>query len=138
MSQPDAVVARPRRRSRIAIVVALTVATLAALCGWAIYLDLNGLIGRTALVYAVLFAFIPVVPLAALFLWLDRVRPEPAWLLVIALLWGALAATYLSLQLNSWLAREVGDRYGATARSAVFIAPWVEETAKGAIVFFIV
>jgi RsiW-degrading membrane proteinase PrsW (M82 family) len=134
----EAAVDVPRRRSRAAIVVAIAVATIAVLCGWAIYLDLNGFIGRTALVYAVVFAFVPVVPLSAMFLWLDRVRPEPTRLLVIALLWGALAATYLSLQLNGWLAGEVGDKYGATARSAVFIAPWVEETMKGAIVFAIV
>jgi protease PrsW len=127
-----------RPRARTAIVGAVAVMTVAALCGWAIYLDLSGFIGRTALVYALLFAFVPVVPLAAAFLWLDRLRPEPAWLLVVALLWGALAATYLSLQINAWFARQVGDAYGASARSAVYIAPWVEETTKGAIVFFLV
>ena len=127
-----------RPRARTAIVGAVAVMTVAALCGWAIYLDLSGFIGRTALVYALLFAFVPVVPLAAAFLWLDRLRPEPAGLLVVALLWGALAATYLSLQINGWFARQVGDAYGASARSAVYIAPWVEETTKGAIVFFLV
>jgi RsiW-degrading membrane proteinase PrsW (M82 family) len=128
----------PRRRPRTVIVLGLVLATGAVLCGWAIYLDLNGLIGRTALLYALAFAFIPVVPLAAAFLWLDRLRPEPAGLLVVALLWGALAATYLSLTINGWLARQVGDEYGATARSAVYIAPWVEETCKGAVVFLLV
>jgi protease PrsW len=95
-------VADLRRRSpaRTAIVGVVALFTVAALCGWAIYLDLNGLIGRTALVYALLFAFVPVVPLAAAFLWLDRMRPEPSLLLVVALVWGALAATYLSLQVN--------------------------------------
>jgi protease PrsW len=127
-----------RRPPRTLIIVAISVSTVAALCGWAIYLDLNGFIGRTALVYALFFAFVPVIPLAAAFLWLDRLRPEPAWLLVIALLWGALAATYLSLELNGWLARQVGDTYGASARSAVYIAPWVEETTKGTIVFCLV
>lgn len=127
-----------RRPARTAIVGVVALFTVAALCGWAIYLDLNGLIGRTALVYALLFAFVPVVPLAAAFLWLDRMRPEPSLLLVVALVWGALAATYLSLQINGWLAKQVGDAYGVSARSAVFIAPWVEETAKGAVVFFLV
>ncbi len=128
----------PQRRARPAIVAAVAASTLAALCGWAIYLDLNGFIGRTALVYALLFAFVPVVPLVAALLWLDRIRPEPAALLVVALVWGALAATYLSLEINGRLAQQVGDAYGASARSAVFIAPWVEETTKGAIVFFLV
>lgn len=125
-------------RARTAIVVGAALATIGALCGWAIYLDLNGLIGRAALVYALLFAFVPVAPLVAAFLWLDRLRPEPTRLLLLALLWGALAATYISLELNSWLAREIGDQYGATARSAVFIAPWVEETTKAAIIFVLV
>lgn len=125
-------------RARTAIVVGAALATIGALCGWAIYLDLNGLIGRAALVYALLFAFIPVPPLVAAFLWLDRLRPEPPRLLLVALLWGALAATYISLELNSWLAKEIGDRYGATARSAVFVAPWVEETTKAAVVFLLV
>ncbi len=118
--------------------VAVAIATVAALCAWAIYLDLNGLIGRTALVYALLFAFVPVVPLAAALLWLDRLRPEPSWLLVVALLWGGLGATYLSLHINGWFARQIGDDYGASARSAVFVAPWVEETTKGAVLFLLV
>lgn len=126
------------RRSRVAIVVVVALVTVAVLFGWAIYLDLNGLVGRTALIYALLFAFVPVVPLAAAFLWLDRLRPEPTRLLVIALLWGALVATYTALEINGWLARDVGDQYSASARSAVFIAPWVEETAKGTIVFALV
>ncbi len=136
---PDtATVALPASRARARILVGVAAATVAVLCGWAIFLDLNGLIGRTALLYALAFAFVPVIPLAAALLWLDRLRPEPTWLLVLALMWGALAATYLSLQINGWLAKEVGDNYGATARSAVFVAPWVEETTKGAIVFFLV
>lgn len=129
---------RAARRARTAIVVGAAVATVGALCGWAIYLELNGLIGRAALTYALLFAFVPVAPLVAAFLWLDRLRPEPTRLLLIALLWGALVATYVSLEINSWLAGEVGDQYGATARSAVYIAPWVEETTKAAIIFVLV
>lgn len=122
----------------VAIVVGVTLVTAAALFGWAIYFDLQGLIGRTAFAYAVLFAFVPVIPLSAAFVWLDRMRPEPPWLLVSALVWGALPAAYLSLKLNGWLAAHVGDVHAASARSAVFIAPWVEETTKAAVIFAIV
>jgi len=73
-----------------------------------------------------------------MFVWLDRFRPEPHWLLVVSVLYGALAATYISLQLNGWLAGLLGDRLGATPRSAVFVAPWVEEAAKAAVIFVIV
>lgn len=137
VAEPPTAPARATR-SRLAIVMCIAMVTVAVLCGWAIYLDLNGLVGRTALIYALIFAFVPVVPLAAAFLWLDRLRPEPTRLLVVALLWGGLVATYAALEINGWLARDVGDQYSASARSAVFIAPWVEETAKGAIVFALV
>ncbi len=100
--------------------------------------DLNEVIGRSAFTYGALFAFIPVIPLVAIFLWLDRLRPEPTGLIVVALLWGALIATYAALRLNGWLAGEVGDQYGGSPRSAVFVAPWVEETAKSAVIFAIV
>ena len=105
---------------------------------WALYADLHTAMSPRALRWAVLFAIVPVLPLSAFFLWLDRLRPEPAWLLVIALLWGALAASYASLKLNGWLAEQIGDAYGATPRAAIFIAPWVEETTKAAVIFAIV
>ncbi len=114
------------------------VAGLAALAIWAIHADLNSVIGRRAFLWALLFAFAPVIPLGAAFLWLDRMRPEPTKFLVLALLWGALGATYVSLKLNAWLAAQVGDLHVASARSAVFIAPWVEEPAKAAVIFAIV
>lgn len=120
------------------VVVGVLFAAAGGLCGWAIYLNLNDHIGTSALGYGVLFAFVPVLPLAAVFVWLNRTRPEPRSLLVLALFWGALAAAYFSLELNSWLAQKVGDVSGASARSAVFVAPWVEETCKGAIVFALV
>jgi RsiW-degrading membrane proteinase PrsW (M82 family) len=31
----------------------------------------------------------------------------------------------------------VGDRYGTSARSAVFVAPWIEEAAKGAVIVLV-
>ena len=118
--------------------VAIVLIAAAATCAWLLYRDLHRVIGRPALGWALVFAFLPLLPLCAVFVWLDRLRPEPPWFLVIAFGWGALLATYASLQLNGWLAREIGDVYGATPRSAVFIAPWVEEATKAAVVFAIV
>jgi protease PrsW len=116
----------------------LLAVALATVAVWLLYFELHVVIGRRAFGWALLFAFAPVVPLAAAFLWLDRMRPEPAKLLAVALLWGALGATYLSLKLNAWFAAQVGDVGAASARSAVFVAPWVEETAKAAVIFAIV
>lgn len=123
--------------SRVAVVGAVALATAGSVGGWAIYLDLHHFLGRGALAYGVLFAFVPVLPLSAVLVWLDRMRPQPVWLLVAALLWGALGASYAAIELNDWLATKVGDAFGASVRSAVFIAPWVEEAAKGAVLFAI-
>jgi protease PrsW len=120
------------------VTVTVAVLTLAAVAGWATYSDLNDVIGGRAFLWGLLFAFVPVLPLTAVFLSLDRFRPEPKALLAIAMLWGALGATYISLKCNAWIAAQIGDLQGATARSAVFVAPWVEETAKAAVIFAIV
>lgn len=106
-------------------------------CGWLLYSDLDAAIGDRAISYGALFAFAPVVPLVAVFWWLGLVRPEPLHLLVIALVWGALVATYASLQLNSWLAVALGGGQGAGPRTAVFVAPWVEECLKATVIFAI-
>jgi RsiW-degrading membrane proteinase PrsW (M82 family) len=105
---------------------------------WALHHELQDAMAFRAFRWGLLFAFVPVVPLVAFLVWLDRLRPEPLPLLLLAVLWGALGASYLSLELNGWLAKEIGDIYGATPRAAIFVAPWVEETTKAAIVFAIV
>ena len=125
-------------RGALRLAGALLAVALATVAVWLIYSELHEVIGRRAFGWALLFAFAPVVPLAAAFLWLDRMRPEPVKLLAMALLWGALGATYLSLKLNAWFAAQVGDVGGVSARSAVFVAPWVEETTKAAVIFAIV
>ncbi len=125
--------ARSRHLNEPAVIVAVT--ALSVWCGWLLYSDLHAVVGPRAFVYATLFACAPVAPLAMVFLWLDRLRPEPTRLLLVALMWGALIAAYGSLRLNGWLAIEIGDRYGASPRSAVFVAPWVEEGCKAAVIF---
>ncbi len=116
----------------------LIVLAVCATFGWALHHELNGAMGDRAFRWALVYALIPVLPLSAFFVWLDRLRPEPVGWLLLAMLWGAFAAAYFSLELNSWLAREIGDVYGATPRAAIFVAPWVEETMKAAIIFLIV
>jgi protease PrsW len=70
----------------------------------------------------------------------DRYEPEPWWLLVMCFFWGALGATFISLILNtiggSVIASAVNVRTADDARlasgaTASFIAPLVEESAKG-------
>lgn len=128
---------RPGRQRLAWVVVASAFVALAVWCGWLLYSDLNAVIDRRAFVYAVLFAFVPVVPMIAVFVMLDRLRPEPLQMVLAVIVWGAIIATYVSLRLNGWLAADLGDRFGASARSAVFIAPWVEEACKATIIFAI-
>lgn len=125
-------------RGWLVAAVAVVVLVISLVCAWALYHELHPVIGRRAFAWGLLFAFVPVVPLAVLFVWLDRLRPEPRWLLIVTFVFGALAATFISLQLNGWLAGLIGDRSGPSPRSAVFIAPWVEEAAKATIIFAIV
>ncbi len=125
------------RESVVWLLVLATVAVVAGWCGWRLDVDLRSVIGGRAFVFGSLFAFAPVVPMILLFLGLNRFRPEPARLLVVALVWGTLIATYVSLRLNGWLASALTGAHADTARSAVFIAPWVEESCKATVIFAI-
>ena len=126
-----------RRSARWLIVVGVAVAVVGVVCGWLIFLKVNDTIGGHGLGWGLAFAFVPVLPLVGLLLWLDRSAPTPTGYLALALGWGTLVATLLALMVNSWVATRIGDIYGPSARSAVFVAPWVEEAAKGAVVLLI-
>jgi protease PrsW len=112
-------------------------ATTFAICGWLTYLQINDNINGHGLAWGLAFAFVPVLPLTAGVLWLDRFDPMPPGWLALALLWGAFGATYAALEINTLVAKQIGDIYGASARSAVFVAPWVEEALKGAVILLI-
>ena len=125
------------RSSRWLVVAAVAVAVVGVLCGWLIFLHLHNDISGNGLGWGLAFAFAPVLPLVALLLWLDRWAPTPTGYLALALSWGAFVATALALLVNSWVAEQIGDVYGPSARTAVFVAPWVEEAAKGAVVLLV-
>lgn len=81
-----------------------------------------------ALVIGVLLAALPVGPVIAAFLWLDRYEPEPLRLLGAAFGWGAVVATAVALLLQAI------DQYvlGTPENwSAAIVAPITEEGAKG-------
>lgn len=75
------------------------------------------------------------------FLAVDRFRPMRPILWWLALGWGAAVATALSMVINTWAGQEmaiVGNGDPATgARTAVFVAPFVEEATKATILFLI-
>lgn len=68
-------------------------------------------------------------PLLGLFYWwIDRYEPEPRRYVVAAFLWGAGGAAGIALVGNTFLSESLDLSDGQTA---TFVAPLVEETAKG-------
>lgn len=94
-------------------------------------------IGAVGVVVGVVLALVPVAPVVAAFLWIDRFEPEPPRLLLGAFLWGAGLSALVAVVINSsaiiaaelLLGRGQGDVIGA-----VISAPLVEEFVKGAFV----
>ncbi|MEJ8279554.1 PrsW family glutamic-type intramembrane protease [Pseudonocardia spirodelae] len=91
-------------------------------------------IGTAGVVVGTLAALLPVVPVVAAFLWVDRWEPEPPRMLMGAFLWGAGFAALVALTLNTSASavldaaagRGAGDLFGP-----VVVAPVVEEFTKG-------
>jgi len=127
----------PRRLTVLLPVVGLI--TLAA-CGLALLALSTARVGLVAELVGVTAALLPVGPVVAAFLWVDRWEPEPARLLWLAFGWGACVATITALLINN-TAEAVGDlllgKGNGDKISAVVSAPLFEEAAKGAFVLAI-
>ncbi len=92
-------------------------------------------IGRPeAVAIGLVLAILPVGPLVACYLWLDRYEPEPVRLLALAFAWGALVATGAALVLQT---AESIFSSSDVAWSAVVVAPLTEEGAKGIFVLLL-
>jgi len=93
----------------------------------------------TGLVWLLSFvaAIVPTVFFVWLFWWLDRYEKEPKVLFLGAFLWGAAPAVVLSLLFESWLTSPLGalSEQVSTVLGSTFVAPPVEELAKGAAVW---
>jgi RsiW-degrading membrane proteinase PrsW (M82 family) len=87
-----------------------------------------------AIAVGLMLALLPVGPLVACFLWLDRYEPEPVPLLATAFLWGALVATAAAL-----LVQTVDQAVNGSSEvwSAVVMAPITEEAGKGVFVLLL-
>ena len=77
---------------------------------------------------AAFLALLPVGPLLACYLWLDRYEPEPKSLLLTGLAWGAFVSTLLAV-----LIQGIGGLIApaSTYVAAVVLAPVTEELTKG-------
>ncbi|MDR0782497.1 MAG: PrsW family intramembrane metalloprotease, partial [Propionibacteriaceae bacterium] len=71
----------------------------------------------------------------------DRYKPQRFLVWFFALAWGGCVATCASLFLNSWAGEQlavINDQSGVSSlRTAIFIAPFVEEATKGCVIFLI-
>lgn len=124
----------PRRKTVLLPIVGLILLSVA---GIAVLAYLTARVGIVAELVGLAGALLPVGPVVAVFLWIDRWEPEPAKLLWLAFVWGAFGATLTALLINS-TAETVGDlllgRGGGDTVAAVVSAPLIEEAAKAAFV----
>ncbi len=123
---PAELLRRPRRRGSVLFPLVVSVAMLlgaGVMCGFLLLSN-----APDAVAIGVVLAALPVGPVIASFLWLDRYEPEPMPLLVMAFGWGALVATAaaLVLQLLGQAVLRTPASYAGTV-----VAPVTEEAAKG-------
>ncbi|MGH3814410.1 MAG: PrsW family intramembrane metalloprotease [Pseudonocardiaceae bacterium] len=91
-------------------------------------------IGGGAVLVGAMAAVLPVVPVVAAFLWVDRWEPEPSRLLLAAFLWGAGVSVLGAAIVNdtaALLGEQVLGDGGGDLVGAVISAPIVEEAFKG-------
>lgn len=119
-----------QRRSVLAPVIGLV---LLAVCALAVLGIVRSSVGTAGVLVGTLCALLPVGPVVATFLWIDRWEPEPPRLLLGAFLWGAGFSALTALIINSSAAVAIDAVTGAgDVLGAVVVAPVVEEAVKGA------
>ena len=114
------------RRESLAFTVVVTVLVV---LGALLMLAILALSGAPAIVLlATGLAALPVGPLIATYLWLDRYEPEPKRLLAYGLLWGAFVATIAAIVIGG-----VGGYVAGFSEnvSLAVVAPVTEEASKG-------
>jgi len=91
-------------------------------------------LGGAAVLVGAMAAVLPMLPVVAAFLWVDRWEPEPARLLLAAFLWGA-GISVLGASMVNDTATAFGEQVlgtgGGDLVGAVISAPVVEEALKG-------
>ncbi|MBW0102824.1 PrsW family intramembrane metalloprotease, partial [Pseudonocardia sp. KRD291] len=91
-------------------------------------------IGPVGVLVGTLCAMLPVIPVVATFLWVDRWEPEPPRLLLGAFFWGAGFSALAALLINSSASAVLDVAAGRGAGDVlapVLVAPVVEEGVKG-------
>ncbi len=123
---PPELFQRRRRKGSTVFTVLMAVAMLLGACLMALVLLASN--APVALAVGVVLAAVPVGPVIAAFLWLDRYEPEPLRLVLLALGWGALVATAGALLLQTVDQVALGT---PSSLASATVAPVTEEGAKG-------
>jgi RsiW-degrading membrane proteinase PrsW (M82 family) len=124
-----------QQRQRRGVLLPVVGLVVLGICGLVTVWVVASHIGEGAVLAGALCALLPVGPVVATFLWIDRWEPEPPQLLLFAFLWGAGFAALSALLINSGAAILVGQLLGRGNADLVgsnVIAPLVEEGLKGA------
>ena len=130
---PPVLLTRPRRQRGVLFTVLIAVAMFLGACVMALVLLASNAPG--ALVVGVLLVALPVGPVVAAYLWLDRYEPEPLLFLGFAFGWGALVATAAALVFQALDQFVLGT---PETLAAAIVAPITEEAAKGLFVLLLV
>ncbi len=129
---------QPRRQRHRRVVLAPVVGlVLLGACGLVVVAMASTVVGPRDVVVGAVLALLPVGPVVAAFLWVDRWEPEPPRLLLTAFLWGAGLAALVALVINDSAVLAADHLLGKASGgvlSATVSAPFVEEAAKGAFV----
>jgi RsiW-degrading membrane proteinase PrsW (M82 family) len=120
------------RRENVAFTVVVTVLVCLGALPILFVIALSG--APNSLLMATVLAAVPVGPLVACYLWLDRYEPEPKRLLAFGLLWGGFVATAAAL-----LVQGVGGYFldFTDRQSLAIVAPISEEFCKGLFLFLL-
>lgn len=116
-----------RRRGRLALMIATALVALAGIAGIAFFARRIGDAEGAGL--SIVLALLPLPVLLLAYWWLDRYEPEPRRYAVAAFVWGAVVAVAISLALEILIGDVLLDL--SAEQMATFVAPPVEESAKG-------
>ena len=127
----------PGQRRNRGVLIGIVIAVVFAIAGLVIFGIVAKSTGAGGFTWGLVFAFVPVIPVIALYLWLDRYEPEPTKYIVFALCWGAFIATLAAIFINTEVSHRLAETGVGGDRSAVFVAPPVEEFAKGSVILLL-
>ena len=108
-------------------------------CGLLILGSVTHDTGVVGFLIGISLALLPLPVVIGAFRWLDRYEPEPRGLLLFAFFWGATVAALAAALLNTASLIAIARTSGGSGMdvTAVLVAPWVEEAAKGAAVLLV-